>query len=174
MPVPEPEPEPSEALLEVLLCPECDAELSAPQACGPLHALLQDSPLQHPLLLPLMEKVVREIREAETKICPTCRIPIATQECPHIVDKFGQIWMSKAEWHKHLHRHGEVVEELTALERLHDRYVENQRIEMERLVEERHRWGAVWAQEKFARACLGKVVAKEFQDEFVRMLDEDT
>jgi len=82
-------------LLEVLLCPECDMELSA-VACGPRHAFLADNPMNHRLLKPLLERYQEEIRWAEGKQCSTCSVPLASSDCVHADVRGDQVLMSRA------------------------------------------------------------------------------
>ena len=129
-------------------------ELGSPP-CAPVHALLQDHPAQHPLLLPLVEAAVHQIRHDETKLCPVCddQPPVATGDCPHVVDRYGQVWMSKQTWEKLVHGNNAVRDELDDLENMHADYVESVRLERKRMAEDQQRWAAEWAKEKFTRMC---------------------
>jgi hypothetical protein len=88
----EEEPEEDRAiaeLLEVLLCPNCDMELSAP-ACTPQHAYLADNPVEHRLLKPLLVPYLKQLRFDEGRLCSSCTfaaghdVVIATAECNHV------------------------------------------------------------------------------------------
>jgi hypothetical protein len=93
-------------LLEVLLCPECDSELGAPQACGATHLYLADNPLMHRLLRPLVEQYLRSL--ASDKMCRACSAPdaggrghdvqLARGECRHVTIREGQVTMARDMW----------------------------------------------------------------------------
>jgi hypothetical protein len=86
-------------LLEVLLCEDCDMELSAPP-CSARHAYLQDHPLEHRLLVPRLVEYKDEIRRNRDGLCVTCKVPIATGDCDHVRVANGQVVMSEATWRK--------------------------------------------------------------------------
>jgi len=97
-------------LLEVLLCGECDMELSAP-ACGPRHAYLADNPMEHRLLAPLLEQYLALMRFREGQLCPICshfdvQVPLATGECTHADVRADQVLISRKTWE-------ELVDEVT-------------------------------------------------------------
>ena len=89
-------------LLEVLLCPECDSELSAPNPCGAPHLWLADNPLAHRLLRPLVEQVLQSL--STDKVCVTCKaegkgeVQIARGDCPHVLIREGQVTMTRRMW----------------------------------------------------------------------------
>lgn len=166
-------------LLEILLCPECDLELRS-DPCSPVHALLQDNPMQHRLLLPFMEKVVLEIRHDETKICTICpgKVPIAQGDCTHVVDRYGQVWMSKQSWEKLVQEVNESRTKYAKLEDLHNDYVDNMGELRRREEDEKRAWAAEWAAEKLDRLCedaefAGYAPSHRFYEELRQMLDED-
>lgn len=47
----------------------------------------------------------------ETRVCTLCNVPIATGDCPHMLEQEGQVIMSKK-------AHESLVEELTKLRNL--------------------------------------------------------
>jgi hypothetical protein len=166
-------------LLEILLCPTCDLELRA-EPCSPVHALLQDNPLQHRLLLHLVEEQVKQVRIDTTKLCNICtgNPPIATGDCPHIVDKFGQIWMSKVAWEKLLRDKLDAEMELGDMTEVHNNYVDAVALERGRAEDDKKRWAAEWASEKFGRMLEdadwdGQGPSLGFQATFEQMLTED-
>jgi len=89
-------------LLEVLLCGECDMELSAP-ACGPKHAYLADHPMEHRLTAPLLAQYLELMRFRTGKMCGICShfdvlVPLATGECTHADVRSDQVLISRAMW----------------------------------------------------------------------------
>jgi hypothetical protein len=109
----EPDPEPDEhggvddpvisELLEVLLCPNCDMELSA-AACTPQHAYLADNPVEHRLLKPLLVPYLKQLRFDEGRLCRTCSteggpdVVIATGGCKHAEVRGDQVLVSRELW----------------------------------------------------------------------------
>lgn len=167
-------------LLEILLCPSCDLELRA-DPCSPVHALLQDNPMQHSLLLPFMERIVEDIRNTETRICSICpgKVAIATGDCPHVVDRFGQVWMSKPVWEKLSQEVTDTRAQMAEAEDLHNAYVDNVAEERLRAEKDKVRWAGGWAAEKFDELCedaefYGYAPPEKFQVRFRKILDEDT
>lgn len=97
------EPRGLEELLEVLLCPNCEFELSA-TACTPEHAYLADHPEEHRLIKPLVARSVDLMRWTTGKTCGICSvagepsIAMGTGDCKHVEVRGEQVRMSKAAW----------------------------------------------------------------------------
>jgi len=104
----DPEAEPEDdpiwrELCEVLLCPNCDLELSTP-ACTAQHAYLADNPAEHRLLAPLLVGYLRQMRFDAGRLCGACSgvlerdVVLATGECPHVDVREDQVLMSAVQW----------------------------------------------------------------------------
>jgi hypothetical protein len=107
------EPEPDEdggvddpvisELLEVLLCPNCDMELSA-AACTPQHAYLADNPMEHRLLVGLLTPYLKQLRFEEGRLCSSCTfaaehdVVLASEECNHVDARGDQVLISTVQW----------------------------------------------------------------------------
>lgn len=98
----------NEELQEILLCPDCDMELSAP-SCGAGHAYLADHPMEHRLLKPVLERYLRAVRWEEGRVCVLCTnrsddakdaVLLATGSCPHIDVRADQVAMSRIEFNR--------------------------------------------------------------------------
>lgn len=92
-----------EELLEVLLCEDCNFELSAP-ACSPAHAYLADNPAEHRLIKPLVKRSVDLMRWTTGHTCAICSehgkpsVSIGTGDCMHVDRRGQQVMMHRKAW----------------------------------------------------------------------------
>jgi hypothetical protein len=121
---PEPEDDPViSELCEVLLCPNCDMELSA-AACTPQHAYLADNPVEHRLLKPLLEPYLKQLRFDEGRLCSSCtfaaghHVVLASEPCNHVDARGDHVLISTVQW---LELAGEFARARGALAGIEDR-----------------------------------------------------